>query len=180
MRLLCFSGNLSRPSRTRTLVEAIASHFSQDDGWRTDVYDLIDVGHGLGSSTSRENASPEHLRIWDAVRDCDALVVASPVYKASYGGLLKHFFDLLEMDILAGKPVLLAATGKAPQHALMIDHQFRPLFAFFRALSIPTSIFAVDADFASPNELTNGMKEKVRLAADELNRFSVTLRSALH
>lgn len=176
MRVLCLSGNFTRPSRTRALIDGVASEVSAK-GWHVDVLDLLDAGPGLGTATSRDNASSEHLRMWDAARDCDALVVASPVYKASYSGLLKHFFDLLEMDLLVGKPVLLGATGKAPQHALMIDHQLRPLFAFFRALVLPSSLFALDGDFTSPSEMTDAMKQKVRVAAAELMRITSAIRT---
>lgn len=180
MRVLCLSGNFTRPSRTLTLAKTIADEFSRADGWQVEIFDMIDAGPNLGTSTSRENASQPHLKMWDAVRDCDALVVASPIYKASYSGLLKHFLDLLEMDLLVGKPVLLGATGKAAQHALMIDHQFRPLFAFFRAVCIPTSLFALDGDFVSPAELTVAMKDKVRVAAAELKHFTSMMSDTPH
>lgn len=179
MRLVCLSGNFTRPSRTRVLVEAVAAQFAQDPRWSTEVYDILDAGPTLAVTTSRDSAGPEHLKMWDAVRNCDALVVASPVYKASYSGLLKHFFDLLEMDMLIGKPVLVGATGKAAAHALMIDHQFRPLFAFFRAIVIPSSLFALDADFASPDSLTESMGSRVEGAASELKRIAEALANAV-
>jgi FMN reductase len=172
MRLVCLSGNFTRPSRTRVLVEAVAAQFGSDSRWNTEVYDVLDAGPGLGTTINRDTAGPGHQQMWDAVRQCDALVVASPVYKASYTGLLKHFIDLLEMDILVGKPVLVGATGKAAAHALMIDHQFRPLFAFFRAIVIPSSLFALDADFASPDSLTEAMNSKVAAAASDLRKFA--------
>lgn len=175
MRLVCLSGNFTRPSRTRVLVEAIANEFVASDGWHVEVYDLVDAGPKLGTTTRLADAEPGHARMWESLRSCDALVVASPVYKASYTGLLKHFLDLLEMDIMVGKPVLVAATGKAPQHALMIDHQFRPLFAFFRAICIPSSLFALDSDFASADQLTEAMHGKVRASAAELKRFALSI-----
>ena len=75
------------------------------------------------------------------------LVVGSPTYKGSYTGLFKHFFDLVDPAELRGKPVLLTATGGGERHALMIEHQIRPLFAFFEALVLPTAVYATDEDF---------------------------------
>lgn len=62
-------------------------------------------------------------------------------------GLFKHLFDLIEPAALAGKPVLLTATGGGEKHALVIEHQLRPLFAFFEAATLPTGIYASGADF---------------------------------
>src|ERR671918_283478 len=59
------------------------------------------------------------------------LMVASPVYRASFTGLFKHVFDFVGQYSLIDTPVLLAATGGSDRHALIIDHQFRPLFSFF-------------------------------------------------
>jgi FMN reductase len=69
------------------------------------------------------------------------------VYKGSYTGLFKHLFDLVAPDSLVGCPVLLAANGGSDRHALVVDHQLRPLFAFFRALTVPSAVYAAEADF---------------------------------
>lgn len=177
MKLLCLSGNFTRPSKTRTLIEAVGAEASRLNGADVQVFDLLDAGPSLGTCTSRQTASNEHLRIWNAVRECDALVVGSPVYKASYTGLLKHFFDLLEADIMTGKPVMLVATGKAAHHMLMIDHQLRPLFAFFKALSLPAPLFALDADFSTTGQPTDALLEQVRVATADLNRYKQTHQS---
>ena len=75
------------------------------------------------------------------------LVVATPVFRGSYTGLFKHFFDFVHQDALIDKPVLLAATGGSERHALVIDHQLRPLFSFFQARTLPLGIYATDKDF---------------------------------
>ena len=88
-----------------------------------------------------------------AIEDADVLVAASPVYKASYTGLFKHLFDLLDPKALEGRHVLLAATGGSDRHALVIEHQLRPLFAFFGAHILPISLYAVNGDFEGSDEL---------------------------
>ncbi|MFD1810195.1 NAD(P)H-dependent oxidoreductase [Gemmobacter lanyuensis] len=84
----------------------------------------------------------------EVILSADALVVASPVYKGSYTGLFKHLIDLIDPAALQGKPVLLAATGGGDRHALVIEHQLRPLFGFFEAQTLPTGVYAADRDFA--------------------------------
>ncbi len=82
-----------------------------------------------------------------AVEQADILVVSTPVFRGAYTGLFKHFFDFIHQDALIDKPVLLAATGGSERHALMIDHQLRPLFSFFQARTLPLGVYATDKDF---------------------------------
>ena len=82
-----------------------------------------------------------------AVEQADILIVSTPVYRGSYTGLFKHFFDFVDQDALIDTPVLLAATGGSERHALMIDHQLRPLFSFFQARTLPLGVYATDKDF---------------------------------
>ena len=95
-RVVGISGNMTRPSRTRVLVDAILAEIAGRGSGETASYDLLDAGPGLGTATSREGA-PEALdRVWREIETCDVLVVGSPTYKGSYAGLLKHLFDLLD------------------------------------------------------------------------------------
>lgn len=79
--------------------------------------------------------------------EAEALVIGSPTYKGSYTGLFKHVFDLLDPADLRGKPVILTATGGGDRHSLVVEHQLRPLFAFFEAFVLPTAIYASSRDF---------------------------------
>ncbi|OYU96670.1 MAG: FMN reductase, partial [Burkholderiales bacterium PBB5] len=82
-----------------------------------------------------------------SIESADLVIAATPVYKGSYTGLFKHLFDLVDPNALVGRPVLLAANGGSERHALVVDHQLRPLFAFFRALTVPSAVYAAEADF---------------------------------
>ncbi|ACI59497.1 NADPH-dependent FMN reductase (plasmid) [Rhizobium leguminosarum bv. trifolii WSM2304] len=165
------SGNFSRPSKTRTLVTTVVEETAQQLGRQSVVYDLVDAAAGLAQATSSTSDDPQLQRMWQDVIGCDVLVVGSPVYKASYSGLLKHFFDLIDMNALKGKPVAVVATARAPQHALMIEHQFKPLFGFFGARVAANSIFATDEAF-----LENGkLSDRTELLAKEVARDLVAL-----
>jgi FMN reductase len=101
----------------------------------------------------------------------DAIIAATPVYKAGMSGLFKSFVDVLDNDLLVAKPVLLAATGGSARHALVIDDQMRPLFAYLRALTLPTSIYAAPEDWGATE-----LGDRIERAATEL---TVLLRAGI-
>ena len=112
-----------------------------------EVFDLLSFSPSLGSAARLADLDPAARASVDALINADALVLASPVYKGSYSGLFKHLLDLLDPLSLAGKPVLLGATGGGHRHALVIEHQLRPLLGFFEAQTLATGIYAADSDF---------------------------------
>ncbi|WP_254024494.1 FMN reductase [Mesorhizobium ventifaucium] len=142
-----FSGNLARPSKTRGFVEHFVNEIAGRHGLAAATFDLDDVGPTLGAARWTRDLDDTGRKVLDAVVGAEVLVVGSPTYKGSYTGLFKHFFDLIDPTALRGKPVLLTATGGGERHALMVEHQLRPLFAFFEALVLPTAIYATDKDF---------------------------------
>jgi FMN reductase len=99
-------------------------------------------------------------------------VVGSPTFKGSYTGLFKHFFDLLDPNSLKGKPVILAATGGGERHSLVVEHQLRPLFGFFEALTIPTAIYASDRDFADGALVSEAIRARAQQAIAEACRVA--------
>jgi FMN reductase len=99
------SGNLKRPSRTRTLVEAVAATLAHRRDIDLSVYDLLDAGPGLGAAYVRGDLTPEAARVVEAIEAADALIVGTLVYKGSYTGLFKHLFDLVDPGALTNKPV---------------------------------------------------------------------------
>ena len=102
----------------------------------------------------------------DKVVAADGLVVVTPIFKASYPGLFKSFFDVLDADVLTGKPVVLAATGGTARHSLAIDFAMRPLFAYMQAMAVPTGVFASPYDWGS--EGTNALGDRIDRAVAEL------------
>lgn len=80
----------------------------------------------------------------EQVLAADAVLVATPIYKAAYSGLLKAFLDLLPQDGLRGKRVLLLATGGSPGHLLALDYALKPVLAALGARHIADAVYAVD------------------------------------
>ena len=86
----------------------------------------------------------------DTVAAADGLIVVTPMFSASYSGLFKSFFDILDPDVLAGKPVLLAATGGTERHSLVLEYALRPLFTYLGAAPVRTGVYAATGDFGGP------------------------------
>jgi FMN reductase len=103
------------------------------------------------------------------VAGADAIIAVTPIFTASYSGLFKSFFDVVDYDALAGKPVLIAATGGTARHSLALEHAVRPLFAYLRAVTVPTSVFAASEDWGG--DTTDGaLRDRIERAAGELAR----------
>lgn len=146
-KIIGLAGSQSRPSKTRALVEAAIARATSRFDLIGAVFDLSDIGPSLGQASKLSELSEFSKAAVDTIVSADALVLASPVYKGSYTGLFKHLFDLIDPAALAGKPILLAATGGGERHALIIEHQLRPLFGFFEAQTLATGVYGSDADF---------------------------------
>lgn len=170
MKIVGLSGNVKRPSRTASLVEAIVSSARDRLGVESTVFELVDAAPVLFRALRSDQLDAEGRAIIDAVETADILVVGSPVYRASYTGALKHLFDLVDYRALTNKRVILAATGGTPLHGLMTEHQLRPLFGFFNALTLPTAIYATEADFTEYDITSPAVHERIDRAVSELTQ----------
>lgn len=168
MKIIALSGNVKKQSRTASLVGIAADRLRQRIGGQVQSIELVDAAPVLFRALRADQLDTEGKAIIATVEDADVIVVGSPVYRASYSGALKHLFDLVDYRALAGKRVILIATGGTPLHGLMLEHQLRPLFGFFNALTVPTAIYALEADFTD-YELTNPeVLERLDRAVEEL------------
>ncbi|MDL2403550.1 FMN reductase [Rhizobium mayense] len=175
MNILALSGNVKRPSRTASLVNVAADRLRQRVGGHVQSIELVDAAPVLFRALRADQLGAEGKAIIAAVEGADIIIVGSPVYRASYSGALKHLFDLVDYRALAGKRVVLAATGGTPLHGLMLEHQLRPLFGFFNALTVPTAIYALEADFTD-HVLTNpAVLERVDRAVEEVAAITQAL-----
>lgn len=147
LNIVAVSGGLNSPSKTESLVQAILDELAEATQIHVHFIKLSEIGPLLGGAIYR-NQLPQ--RVQDdlaAVEAADALIVGTPVYRASFTGLFKYFFDFVEQTALVDVPVLLAASGGSDRHALVLEHQLRPLFSFFQAQTLPIGVYATDRDF---------------------------------
>ena len=147
LKVVAVSGSLHAPSKTTALVREILASLGSTVPIDAHVIEVNDIGPEFAGALRRdqlpESVEQELLRIEGA----DLLIVASPVYRASFTGLFKHLFDFVGQYALVDTPVLLVATGGSDRHALILEHQFRPLFGFFQALTLPIGVYANNSDF---------------------------------
>jgi FMN reductase len=147
LKIVGVSGSLKAPSRTITLVEELVGALAEQLPVESRIIRVNELGPSFAGALNRSELPAEVEEALLAIESADVLVVASPVYRASFTGLFKHLFDFVDQYALVDTPVLLAATGGSERHALIIEHQFRPLFSFFQALTLPVGVYAHDSDF---------------------------------
>jgi len=161
------AGNTHRPSKTRALVQTVVDKIEARYGVAGQIYDLLDVPE-LGQALDHTGIVGKLKDTIARIEGADVLVVGSPVYKGSYTGLFKHLFDLVGQEKLVGKPVILTASGGGDRHALVVEHQLRPLFGFFAAHSMATAIYVNDADFADGRIKSEPALKRIDCAVTEL------------
>ncbi|MFF2746397.1 FMN reductase [Kitasatospora sp. NPDC058048] len=180
--LAVISGGLSLPSSTRLLAdrlaEATSAHLA-DTGRevRVRLHELRPLATPIAHHLLSGFPSQALGDVLEEVGTADALIAVSPIFSASYSGLFKSFFDLLDPGALAGKPVLIGATGGTARHSLALEHALRPLFAYQRALVAPTAVFAASEDWGGAGDArTDSLPARIERAGGELAALT---RSAL-
>ncbi|MDX2606581.1 FMN reductase [Streptomyces caniscabiei] len=164
MKLVVVSAGLSVPSSTRLLGDRLAAAVvGQDASVEVQVVELRDLAVEIAHHFTNGFPGRRLATALDAVAGADGLVVVTPVFSASYSGLFKSFFDVLDRDALAGKPVLIAATGGSARHSLVLEHALRPLFAYLRAVVVPTGVYAASEDWGA-----EGLAGRIERAGSEL------------
>ena len=126
----------------------------------------VPLAHALADNLLTGFPPPDLAAAVRSVTEADAVVAVTPIFAASYSGLFKTFFDVVEKDALRGVPVLLAATAGSARHSLVVEHALRPLFAYLQAVVVPTGVFAATEDFGSV--AASRLSERVERAAAEL------------
>ena len=145
MSVLLIAGSPSERSRTAALLEGAGTRL-ENRGVQVDRLKvrnlspqallLADFGH------------PSIIEAQKRVADASVLVIATPVYKAAYSGILKVFLDVLPQTALKGKTVLPLATGGSPHHMLALDYALRPVLQSLGAKAILPGIYATDGQVA--------------------------------
>ncbi|MFE6888608.1 CE1759 family FMN reductase [Streptomyces sp. NPDC057694] len=166
MKLVVVSAGLSSPSSTRLLADRLtAATLTQVDA-EVEVVELRDLATEIAQHFVTGFPPARLAAALDAVAAADGLIAVTPVFAASYSGLFKSFFDVIDKDALTGKPVLVAATGGTARHSLVTEHALRPLFTYLRALVLPTAVYAASEDWGE-----EGLAARITRAGGELARF---------
>ena len=162
------SAGTSDPSTTTMLANRVADKaaaLGRARGIEVQVrfVDLRSLASDITTALVSQHVSAELQTASDIMRDADAIVASTPVYKAGASGLFTAFFQVLDNDLLIGTPVVLAATAGSARHALVVDDQLRGLFAYLRTVTVPTGLFAAPDDWNSSE-----FGKRIERAASEL------------
>jgi len=169
------SAGLGKPSSTRLLADRLADATVErlaESSFQpaVQVFELRDHAQDITNNLLTGFPSPRLSAVIDAVSAADGLIAVSPIFTASYSGLFKSFFDVLDTTALAGQPVLIAATGGTARHSLALEYAMRPLFSYLHAVVVPTSVFAATSDWGrgGDEDAANPISARIVRAASEL------------
>jgi FMN reductase len=168
LKVMVVSAGTSDPSSTRLLADRTAEHavaLAARHGHAVAVSDieLREIATDISTALTSQLVTPKLQQAVTALGEADGLIAATPVYQAGPSGLFTSFFGVLDSDLLIAKPVVLAATAGTARHALVADDQMRPMFAYLRTLTAPTSLFAAPEDWSDP-----ALNQRIDRAALEL------------
>ena len=171
--LAVVSAGLSNPSSTRLLADRLTTatvEALQERGITptVEVVELREHARDLADNLLTGFANKPLRAAVDTVVGADGLIAVTPIFSASYSGLFKTFFDVLDEDALTGKPALLGATAGTARHSLVLEHAMRPLFAYLRAVTVPTAVFAAPEDWAGGDGTSRALADRIQRAAGEL------------
>jgi FMN reductase len=135
---VALNGSPSASSRTRALAELAVD--------RAGGGSIIDLGSLDADALLGRRADPEVDRAVRMMGEARLIVVATPVYRATYSALTKTIYDLQPTDALVGSVTVPIATAAAPEHFLAIDHALRPLVASLGGWTTPSGVYAIHSD----------------------------------
>lgn len=164
MTILLVAGSPSERSRSAALLDAVSQRLRGRGAVieRLQIRDLSPQALLLGDGSHRSVAAAV-----DLVERAGAVVIATPVYKAAYSGVLKVFLDLLPQTALRGKVVLPIATGGSPNHMLALDYALRPVLQSLSARHILPGVYATDAQVTLLPEGGHHLSEDIAARLDE-------------
>lgn len=167
------SAGLGQPSSTRLLADRLAEATVAalaDRGVTAEVQlvELRDHAADIANAMVTGFASGDLAEAKRVVAEADGLIAVTPIFSASYSGLFKSFFDVLDADSLDGLPMIIGATGGSARHNLALEHAMRPLFSYLHAEPVPTAVYAASVDWAGDGAERTNLPQRVQRAATQL------------
>ena len=171
-RITVLSAGLGVPSSSRLLADQLAASAKRQleaAGYSVEVetVELRDLAVDIANNFVTGYAAPHLADVIAAVEASDGIIAVSPVFSASYSGLFKSFFDVLDPKSLDGKAVLLGATGGTDRHQMVLDYAMRPLFSYLRTRTAATGVFAGPQDWGNTDDGGSPLSSRIDRAAAE-------------
>jgi FMN reductase len=167
-RVVIVNAGTSDPSSSRLLADRVADRAATIEAARggmvtVSVVELRELANEIAAALVSQFTGPALRDAIATLAAADGLIVSTPVYNAGPSGLLTSFLQVLDNDLLIARPAVLAATAGTARHALVVDDQLRATFAYLRAMTVPTSLFAAPDDWSDP-----ALADRIDRAALEL------------
>lgn len=183
LNLVVVAAGTSVPSSTRMLADQLTAATRDALARRgrhvtVTVLEVRELAHEIVDATFTRFPGDKLKAALDEIGRADGVIAVTPTYNQSYSGLFKALFDVIEPGTLTGVPVALGATGGTARHSLAIDYALRPMFAYFKADVVPTTVFAASEDFgaattaADENSLASRAGRVGTELADYMLRFA--------
>jgi len=172
LRITVLSAGLGVPSSSRLLADQLAAAAERrltagGHEVLVDVVELRDLAVDIANNFVTGYAAPRLAEVIAGVEASDGIIAVTPVFSASYSGLFKSFFDVLDPKSLDGKAALLGATGGTDRHQMVLDYALRPLFSYLRTRTAATGVFAGPQDWGTAEEGGSSLADRIERAAAE-------------
>lgn len=172
------NGSPHKPSRTQHLLAELCIAMGESIAMELYMIELCEAGADLFCASQRSNISAKGEDILRQAENAEILIVGTPVYHASYTGLLKQFFDLLDEDRIRGRIAVPVANGETPMHGLMLEHQMRPLFSSMGMVTTSKTLFAMQHEISEDGAVSRRLRDEAQMTAFEAVQM-YTMRSCM-
>jgi FMN reductase len=173
MKLVMVVGAATPPGRLNAAVESLASGLAVRPGIEVETISLAAQRLEICDGRKLEDYDGVTREAVARIAAADGVMLAAPVYRASFPGVLKNLLDLLPVEALRDKPVAIVAMGGSPHHYLAVDTQLRAVLAWFGALVAPTSVYLTGGDFKDGKLASEGALNDMAALVDTLAKLRV-------
>ncbi|MGO9604136.1 MAG: NADPH-dependent FMN reductase [Candidatus Binataceae bacterium] len=179
-KLVAIIGSVTPPGRlSGAIVSTLDALRAADNQIETSIINLADQKIAFADGRPPEQYGDDTAAVVRKVRDADAVIIASPVYRGSFTGALKNLLDQLPIEALLGKPVGIVAMGATNHHYLGVDWHLRDVLAWFGAFVIPSSVYLSSADFTDGKLSENAQNDLLALANAAVRAAGLSNRAEL-
>ncbi|MGO9452600.1 MAG: NADPH-dependent FMN reductase [Candidatus Binataceae bacterium] len=179
-KLVAIIGSVTPPGRlSGAIVSTLDALRAADNQIETSIINLADQKIAFADGRPPEQYGDDTAAVVRKVRDADAVIIASPVYRGSFTGALKNLLDQLPIEALLGKPVGIVAMGATNHHYLGVDWHLRDVLAWFGAFVVPSSVYLSSADFTDGKLSENAQNDLLILAKAAVKAASLSNRAEL-
>jgi NAD(P)H-dependent FMN reductase len=167
MLILGIAAGIGQSWHTRLLVEAVLAAAATEKA-DTELIDLSQTPIDFAANRPVEEYSAATQRAIEGAARADGFVFGSPIYRATYTGVLKNFFDLMPVEAMLGKVAGLVATGGSFHHFLALDLAFRPIMTFFNMHTVPGVLYGSREQFLPEQQLSDALREQAEALGQDL------------